>query len=950
LPAILAARLIPPPNRPRMAINPIQIDPSVLTSAFNVKAGIGGSSTGAAGTTAAKPTPPWLLKADITPAAISDLVRNVLIGGHFIDTDAAKLTVPVSDKSTASNYKTLFGLYQGLVALNGLADLAAGKNVSAYDQTRYQKAFANGLTQMQGFLDHQPFEGFDVVQGKVSTSLKSTIGAKTGTDSYTTGTIYTGKINGEVPAFQGNVTFGADVTKGGTLMHVDFDLSEMDPAARTMGNVVNYMNGKMKDAGISTRFANVRTPGKAQTVTVGKSTVTLSPGPDTFALQIKGNSVEKVTLIPTTSVPAIFLAQGSGSKVGPSPDAQQQLLKFDTSSNAVQTAPGDGLVFQRALDANLSNVKGTATAADGSVYVLGTVSGTVAGQVIQGPSDLALMKYDSAGNLLFTRTLGAEGAAQGLTLAVSADGSQVAVAGSVKGALDSTDTKPDAASTDMVVTVFDKAGQELWTQRAGAPGADDTPASVAFAANGTVYVAGQTNGTVFAGGGKIGSTDNYVMGFSATKKPLYDGTGAFAYSPKQVSRLQYGSTGVDRNAGMVVSGTNLLVAGVENGHAVVRRYDISSGKPVLAATRDLGDLQGGDVAGLALQADGSIVVAGSTHNGALAVGTPTQPYVPPAKAAFVASLAGDLTSQPTDALTYVGGAKDQTATAVTVSGGKVYLAGTISTGVKTVGKDVVPLSDGFVSQIDPVTGQTTWSRQYSGRGSVAAPTGIAVSAAGSSILDKLGLPSGAVDYSASDQVVANTSARAGDGFYVRAGQTGAAKLVTIAANDTYKTLATKISRALGFQATITTMTISGVTQLQIKPIDERRPIELQGGPPGRDALSSLGIAEGLVTTDALTAKSHATGSQPVGAIAATNKLKGYYSLQLPSSLTLTSANEIKQAQSALQLALSTVRTIYGDMTTVPAVDTTKSGPVPTYITKQAQQYQAALDRLTGGGG
>jgi hypothetical protein len=931
-------------------INPIQIDTSLLTSAFNVKAGIGGSSTGSSGTaTAAKPTPPWLLKADITPAAISDLVRNVLTGGHFIDTNTAQLTAPVSDKTSAANYKSLFGLYQGLTALNGLAELAAGKNVGAFDQARYQKAFASGLTQLQSFLHDQPFDGFDLVQGKVSTSLKSTVGAKTETDTYTTGTVYTGKINGDVPAFQGNVKFGADVAKGGTLMHVDFDLSEMDPTARTMGNVVNYMNGKMKDAGISTRFANVRTPGKAQTVTVGKSTITLSPGPDTFALQVKGNSVEKMTLIPTTSAPAIFLAQNSGSSVGKTPDAQQQLLKFDTSSNAVQSAPGDGLVFQRALDANMSAVKATATAADGSVYVLGTVTGTVASQTIQGVSDMALMKYDSAGNLLFTRTLGAEGAAQGLTLAVAADGSQVAVAGTVKGQLDSTDTRPDATTTDMVVTVFDKAGQEQWTQRAGAPNADDTPASVAFAPDGTVYVAGQTSGTIFAGGGKVGSSDGYVMGFSATKKPLYDGLGSFAYAAKQVSRLQYGSTGVDRNAGMVVSGTNLLMAGVENGHAVVRRYDISSGKPVLAATRDLGDLQGGDVAGIALQPDGSIVVAGSTHNGSLAAGTPTQTYTPPAKAAFVASLAGDLTSQPTDKLAYVGGAKDQTATAVTVSGGKVYLTGTIAAGVKTVGADVVPLTDGYVSEIDPATGLSTWSRQYAGRGSVAAPTGIAVSAAGSSILDKLGLPSGAVDFSASAQVVANTSARAGDSFYVRQGQSGLAKLVTIAATDTYKTLATKISRALGFQATITTMTVSGATQIQIKPIDDRRPIELRAGPMGRDALASLGLSEGLVASDSLTAKATAPGAQANGALAATNKLKGYYNLQLPSTLNLLSVNDIKQAQSALALALSTVRTIYADMTTAPAVDTSKNGTVPSYITKQQAQYQAALNRLTGGG-
>ncbi len=269
---------------------------------------------------------------------------------------------------------------------------------------------------------------------------------------------------------------------------------------------------------------------------------------------------------------------------------------------------------------------------------------------------------------------------------MSADGSQVAVTGSVKGQLDSSDGKVDAKTTDTVVTVFDNTGQELWSQRAGAATADDTPASVAFGANGEVYVAGQTSGALFGGGGSKGSTDSFIQTFSATKKPLYDGAGSFAYTPKLASTTQFGTSGVDRNAGMAVSGSNLYLAGVEDGHAVVRLYDISSGKPVLTTTRDLGELQGGDVAGLAVQPDGTVVVAGSTHNGALDAGTVTQAYGGTKKAAFVASLSGDLQSAPSDTLTYVGGDADQTASAVTVSGGKVYLTGTIATGAKTVGK------------------------------------------------------------------------------------------------------------------------------------------------------------------------------------------------------------------------------------------------------------------------
>ncbi len=78
------------------------------------------------------------------------------------------------------------------------------------------------------------------------------------------------------------------------------------------------------------------------------------------------------------------MAQKSGSSSGISPDLQQQLLKFDAGSNAVAAQPGDGLTFQRPLDANISAVKAMTTAPDGSVYVLGSASGTVAGQTPQG--------------------------------------------------------------------------------------------------------------------------------------------------------------------------------------------------------------------------------------------------------------------------------------------------------------------------------------------------------------------------------------------------------------------------------------------------------------------------------------------------------------------------------------------------------------------------------------
>jgi hypothetical protein len=138
----------------------------------------------------------------------------------------------------------------------------------------------------------------------------------------------------------------------------------------------------------------------------------------------------------------------------------------------------DGKVFADTLDADVSKVHATVTGTDGSVYVLADVTGAINGQDIKGTQDVALMKYDSAGNLLYTRTLGAADSATGLTLAVSSTG-QIAVAGSATGVIDSGNAGVDKTKSDSFVTVFNATGDELWTQRRGAR-EDDTATAVAF--------------------------------------------------------------------------------------------------------------------------------------------------------------------------------------------------------------------------------------------------------------------------------------------------------------------------------------------------------------------------------------------------------------------------------------------------------------------------------------
>ena len=119
------------------------------------------------------------------------------------------------------------------------------------------------------------------------------------------------------------------------------------------------------------------------------------------------------------------------------------------------------------------------------------------------------------------------------------------------------------------------------------------------------------------------------------------------------------------------------------------------------------------------------------------------------------------------------------------------------------------------------------------------------------------------------------------------------------------------------------------------------------GKGGTDVLSSLGLAGGVVratkTDDGKTVS--ADGKGPV------------YGLQLPPELDLTTEAGRKNANVVITRALSQVRTAYREIadTALGVKSDTGSnsgksgGTVPAYLTNQISNYQAALDRLTGGG-
>ncbi len=902
----------------------ISITASLLTSYYDAKDGIGTttSSTATSATAKAAPTPPW--QSTSTAPQQSALVTSVLNGSAFFNSSATTLTNTNTGSVSASDYKNLFTLYQGVTALQGLATNAGATGVTATQLASYQAAFTKGMTQLQTYLGQTSFSALDVAQGTLTANDQTTEGATVETDTYTTGTVYSGSANNAVPAFSGNVSFSMTLTDThGVGKTVNFDLSQMGSTPRTMGNVVNYLNSQLKAAGAKTQFKLISTAGTPDTTTVNGQTVTLNANtPTNFSLEVVGTPTEAVTFTAPTTNPAVYVTASSGTAAAAATsltpavtgDQTQQLLKF----NAGTDNPTTSQVSNTALASTVSSALASATGPDGSLYVVANVDGTTGGQTINGTQDVALTKYDSAGNVVYTRTLGAANSATGYAVAVSPDGSSVAVAGSVTGALDANDPGESATSTNSFVTEYKAStGDENWTDTQ-ASSAGDSATGVAFGADGSVYVTGTTQAKLPGAAAKIGGQDGYLRSYSSA--------GAIT------STTQFGTTGTDTPAGVAVSGSSVYVAGTENGDAVVRQFNIGTGGAATAgAVRDLGSLQGGTVAGVGVTSSGSVVVAGSTHNGALSAGTVKAAYQS-GQEGFVASLSPSLAASSSDALTYVPTSGNLTATAMTVSGNQVYLAGSLAT-TPRAGSGDTNTTNGYLAAVNPGTGAVTWSQQFQGTDGKAAPTSIAVASTGSSVLDSFGLPT-SIDYAQSTLLVDNTSLRAGDSFSVQSGS-GTPQKITISATDTLQTLQTEIERASGYTATVTTPTVNGETQLKIVAANSTQPVNLISGPAGSDALAGLGLVAGEISNDV-------GQTSTVGHTA-----KVTLGLNLPTALNLNSTASIKAATTALNLASAKIQNAYQTLINPTGTSTsTASTSTPSaYVTAQIANYQSALSWL-----
>ena len=928
----------------------ISFDSNLLTAFYQSRlpaaanAALGGSSSSGASVRYA-PTAPWSPQA--TPADTAALMKAALQGGRFIDENAAKLDL----SGASSDYRKLFALYQGLGTLTALAERMNGSKLSSFEASRITSAFARGMTELSTYVEAAKFDKIRLGFAEVSERARSTVGVSRGKYEYVTAPLVTGAADTPVPAFDGDVRFNINIKQVNSNVSVAIDLSDMGAQPRTLANVINHINAQLQSAGVTTRFAQERIPGEERSLQSGGRTIKLPAGPDRWAMKIKTDITETVSFAAVETAPAIYLAQKAGN---PDPDGKpdtkdsrevNQLLKFHADGAAVpaplqQSGEAnwvEGRAFVQTMAGGVETVRATQVGPDGSVYVLADVTRAAGDTSIKGERDVALLKYDSAGKLMYSRVLGAAENASGLALAVSADG-KVAIAGSVTGGLggsvdgplNSGSSAAMAGKKDSFVTVFSASGEEMWTARRGSR-EDDEATHIAFGDDGAVYVTGRSR-TSMPGTTALGGWDSYVQGFGVDAKGV----------PQSLFTQSFGTAGDDKPAGLVVDGTTVYAASVEDGRAIVRSFDISGGAPVETGYRDLGSLQGGSIAGLALNG-GNLVIAGATTNDALMGGAVTRAHSGGTDA-FAAQFSKTLSATGSDAVAYYGGAGDDQVAGLAVSGGQVWLTGSV--GSDLPGHDTMGTADGFLTRLDIAAGDVAWSQRFTGRDGYATPGAIAVAAQGASVLDRLGLPSGELTFRDTGKLTALSTLRPGDNFQI-AVNGGRPKTITITGDETLESLMLKIRRETGFQLKVDTAVADGVRYLQISPLNARTIVELSPGKTGQDALKVLGLKEGVVRgtviKDGKTTSADGQGD--------------FYGLGMHSAINLSSPEQIRHAMAELTAAQGVIRKIYTalrDAATPASVLAQRNalasaGKAPAYLTNQIANYQAALDRLTGGG-
>ncbi|HUO87919.1 MAG TPA: hypothetical protein VMU08_01995 [Rhizomicrobium sp.] len=915
----------------------VGFDPNLLLSFYQSKlasqAAATPSAQAAAPQTAAAKTgatandsPPW----EAAPPDQNTMDAKVLSTTNFLDTSNVPVLTPsTTDARTEQDNQKLFSLYTAVNTLSYLAKMGQRDGTTDGQLAGLNARFQAGLQQVEDFISKTAFNNFTLQAANPTASVTSSAQVPFGSFDYQTKTLVNNaNLGNPLPGVSASDSFTIGIAKGGATTDVAIDLSQIS-GPLTLDNIVQYVNQTLSADGFATRFQKVLTAGTLA-----------DPAKATYGLQVSPGGSEVVSLSSSAATPSLYLAGTAGqasattttigtTTTGKAADQQGRLIKLSDLS----ASPASDFNVSTQPTTGTTTAQSTVVDASGNIYVLGNATGDFGNQLNQGQQDAYLTKYDSAGNVLWTRMLGSTGTATGATLALDPTGG-VVIAGSTTG--DLTDTAVADGNADTYVAKYDAGGNQTWVRQIQTLNANQA-ASVSVDSSGNVYVGGQVTGVIGSGQTKVGGADAYVAKLDKKGTVVYE--------------QQFGTAANDTVAATATAADgSLYVASVQNGHAVVSKYANGDVRTAAVWTQDLGDLQaGGGISGIAV--DGSqVYVSGTTQNGNLTAGGSAAIAAASSGGsdAFVFGITDQGGTAAANFVSYVGTGSTDKGGAVTVGpDGTVYLTGSTTGTFAGQSRNVPNVSNMFATALSS-SGAVQWTRQFGGLDGISSGAGIAVDAGGASVLDALGLPRGTINPSQNVDLAANTTLRPGDSFQIQF-QGAAARTATIRidAGETLQSLATKINIQLQTAGAASVNYTGGAAGLKIA-VNPGITLSLVAGPAGFDALARLGIPAGTLTSPSTS--SSASSSDSGSTASSSSSATQAFGLGLNANLDISSKVGADIARSQLLGVLSSIQKAYQTINAPPAPPKgpgITGGSVSPYLQSQLANSTLALSMLGG---
>lgn len=913
--------------------NIISLDVTLLGSQFNASNNIGTSNIGASSLESRGPAviTPWAEEDDRSLTNRFNQIRNKT---SFINENTSAVKEAGFDKDN----KALFTLYSALSDLRTIAEYASANTTPLSSISALSAQFQTGLAQVDDYVKQAELDKLILLAGEKKSYVTSsaTLGKN---DRDVEGQVIAVSETAALTSLNGDEVFTVNISDGFSAGD-DFiiDLSEISGTV-SLSSIKDLINIKISE----NNFVNAN----GQTESTYKTRVSIEEFEDgKFGFKFNVDGIEQITLTAATADPTLIIAgtTKSGEFGSVTQGSLTEYRNLDGSgilksySHEVSGVDSDGFVIpatedEEEIKSTAATYETTPTAVkvdnNGNSYVVGTTEGDFSGQINGAQtSDVFLSKYDSVGNLLWSRLLGASDEAEAFAIALD-NNDNIIIAGKTNEELLSADV---FTGTDSFVSKFATDGEELWTRQLDTI-ATDQASGLVVDGNGDVYFTGNVQGQLNPSTTNNGAIDAIVVKLGGASGVVLETT-------------QYGSAANDYGKQIAVaSDGNLLVVGEEDGSAVIRKLDATNLDNTLAIF-DLGSLAGGDITGIAV--DGTdIYIAGSTLSGSLNGGSVSNSYSG-AKDGFVTKLNDGGASFTADWTSYLGTSSTDGLTGIAVHGGDVYVSGT--TYGTLGGETKTGVSDGFTAKIDGANGSLDWQEQLGGEiGGYNGAVGLAIDANGSSVLDRLGLRSGTIDRTETRDIETQTSLRVGDHFYVSVNE-GRNIKIDIREGDTFDRIVTRIN-------TLSTRNLKASVSygddgpaLKLEATNGAQ-IDLISGADGRDALSKLGLEErSILSPDILFALGEDQGTDP-------EKLGGVFALNLNNAFSFNTRQEAEYIFAQLNQALEVIESAHRSLTFDPVraqiLEDAKNnyGPAPAHLQARLERYQDGLQRVlavTGG--